>query len=92
MPTEILKGKPTLDQASRHGTQRHRVGGCEALETRRHAGVTAERETLSASLQAHKPLVREMFTEQDLDDLRHNFAGALVELFFGEVGDGMRHR
>ena len=55
-------------------------------------GVTAERETLSASQQAHKPLVGEMLTEQDLDDLRHDLAGALVELFFGEVGDGVRHR
>jgi hypothetical protein len=51
----------------------------------------AERETLSASLQAPKPLVGEVFTEQDIDDLRHDLASALIELVLGKIGDGVRH-
>jgi hypothetical protein len=37
------------------------------------------------------PLVRQVLTEQDIDDRRHDGAGPLVELLFGEIGDRVRH-
>jgi hypothetical protein len=30
--------------------------------------------------------------QENIDDLRHDVAGTLVELFLGEVGDGVGHR
>jgi hypothetical protein len=33
----------------------------------------------------------EMFTQEDVDDLRNNVPCALIELCFGQVSDGMGH-
>jgi hypothetical protein len=38
------------------------------------------------------PLVRQVLPQENIDDLRHDVTGTLVELFLGEVGDGVGHR
>ncbi len=50
-----------------------------------------QRTPIAPAVETHL-LVRQVLSKEDVDDLRHYFAGALIELLLGKVGDRVRHR